>query len=128
MWRYGVRCNARLTMRGAVPQWHHSPLLSSNRLASVLFLIAVSQAANLEFESKVHEAELRAQLTPHGRSRISYRCNRAVIFRSDQWHESEPFVFESGYTEVRAELPCATTWDQGIACIAAKSAPCAPVP
>ena len=70
----------------------------------VLPLEQPTQAANREFESKGHEAELRAQLTPHGRSRISYKCNRAVIFRSDQWHESEPFVFESGYTERRLNL------------------------
>ena len=36
--------------------------------------------------------------------RIPYRCNRAAIFVSDQYHESQPFVFAAGYAQRRVNL------------------------
>ena len=35
---------------------------------------------------------------------IPYQCNRAVIFVSDQYHESLPFRFAPGYAQRRANL------------------------
>ena len=35
---------------------------------------------------------------------VPYRCNRAVIFVSDQYHESLPFRFAPGYSQRRANL------------------------
>ena len=35
---------------------------------------------------------------------IDYRCNRAVLFASDQYHESLPFTFAAGYANRRVNL------------------------
>ena len=35
---------------------------------------------------------------------IPYQCNRAVIFVSDQYHESLPFRFAQGYDNRRVNL------------------------
>ena len=35
---------------------------------------------------------------------IPYQCNRAVIFVSDQYHESLPFRFAPGYDNRRVNL------------------------
>ena len=60
---------------------------------------------NHEFESEAAEQALRAQLVAAGRVRtIGYRCNRAAIFVSDQYHESLPFRFRPGYEHRRANL------------------------
>lgn len=104
------------------PDQHHNPSVPTRLAEFRPFPHCGLQAANCEFESLAHETELREQLTPHGRSYVPYRCNRAVIFRSDQWHESEPYTFEGGYTEVRfVRLRAASAVGaQSVACTSAK--------
>jgi hypothetical protein len=64
-----------------------------------------TQAINREFASAAEEATLREQLTAGGNVlRIPYRCNRAVVFVSDQYHESLPFRFAAGYENRRVNL------------------------
>ena len=51
------------------------------------------------------EGHLRQTLTAAGRvTTIPYKCNRAAIFVSDQYHESLPFTFAPGYAQRRANL------------------------
>lgn len=50
------------------------------------------------------ERALRAELAKEGVFTVPYRCNRAVIFVSDQYHESLPFRFASGYENRRVNL------------------------
>ena len=64
-----------------------------------------TQVVNKEYASAAHEAELREQLTLGGPvTTIPYRCNRAAIFVSDQYHESLPFRFAPGYAQRRTNL------------------------
>lgn len=64
-----------------------------------------TQAVNHEFASSKAEAAFRDELSAGGKvCTIPYRCNRAAIFVSDQYHESLPFRFASGYENRRANL------------------------
>lgn len=64
-----------------------------------------TQSVNREYESAAAEQTLRDELTGKGRVlTIPYRCNRAAIFISDQYHESLPFRFAPGYASRRANL------------------------
>ena len=64
-----------------------------------------TQNVNREYESRAAEAALRETLLRAGRvTRVEYRCNRAAIFVSDQYHESLPFSFARGYAQRRANL------------------------
>lgn len=64
-----------------------------------------TQSVNREYESAAAEASLRETLQAAGRVlTVPYRCNRASIFVSDQYHESLPFTFASGYDQRRANL------------------------
>ena len=49
---------------------------------------------NREFSSPEEEAQLRATLAQGGVTHVDYKCNRATIFVSDQFHASEPFEFK----------------------------------
>jgi len=75
-------------------------------------------AANHEFASVAAEDTLRRKLLAkvahgdtngdhvqtRGARQVPYACNRAVIFVSDQYHESEPFKFKPGYENRRCNL------------------------
>ena len=64
-----------------------------------------THAVNRTFESAAHEEELRDQLSANGPvTTIPYKCNRAAVFVSDQYHESLPFRFAPGYAQRRANL------------------------
>ena len=64
-----------------------------------------TQEVNHEFESAKVEGTLRESLIAKGSVRtVPYRCNRAAIFVSDQYHESLPFKFAPGYEMRRANL------------------------
>ena len=64
-----------------------------------------TQAVNREFDSAAAERALRDELTASGSVRsVPYRCNRATIFVSDQYHESLPFRFAAGYEQRRVNL------------------------
>ena len=68
-------------------------------------LEASTPQVNHEFKSRGEEERLREELTAAGAvTTIPYRCNRACIFVSDQYHESLPFRFETGYPQRRANL------------------------
>ena len=74
-------------------------------LAQVPALEQPTPAVNREFASEADEEGLRATLSARGEvRRIGYRCNRAVIFVSDQYHETEPFRFKPGYEHRRVNL------------------------
>ena len=63
------------------------------------------QAINREYKSTATEAALREELKAAGCvTTIPYKCNRAAIFISDQYHESLPFRFAPGYGNRRANL------------------------
>jgi hypothetical protein len=85
-------------------------------------------AANHEFDSPAAEEALRRRLRAGGVSQmggtgaadglgqaggtgaaggmteVAYACNRAVVFISDQYHESQPFQFHPGYQNRRCNL------------------------
>jgi hypothetical protein len=62
------------------------------------------QQVNHEFADG-EEATLREQLKAAGAvHHIQYKCNRAAIFVSDQYHESMPFRFAAGYENRRCNL------------------------
>lgn len=62
-------------------------------------------AANHEFDSPAAEEALRRRLRGQaGVTEVPYACNRAVVFVSDQYHESQPFQFRPGYTNRRCNL------------------------
>lgn len=64
-----------------------------------------TSAVNKEYDSEATEASLRQSLVSAGQVRtIPYRCNRAAVFVSDQYHESLPFRFAAGYEHRRANL------------------------
>ena len=64
-----------------------------------------TQGVNHEFGSDGAEASLRQTLVAAGTVRtVAYRCNRAAVFVSDQYHESLPFSFREGYEQRRANL------------------------
>ena len=56
---------------------------------------ALRQAVNREF-GEGEESQLRASLAAGGVLTVPYKCNRAVLFVSDQYHESLPFRFAPG--------------------------------
>ncbi len=63
------------------------------------------QVANTEFASREAEDELRTRLRGAGEATVvDYRCNRAVLFVSDLFHESLPFRFLPGYHNRRVNL------------------------
>ena len=63
-----------------------------------------TQAVNREYEG-AQEATLRDELGRMGKvTNVPYKCNRAVIFVSDQYHESLPFRFAPGYDNRRVNL------------------------
>ena len=53
-----------------------------------------------------HEAPIRAFLAESGAraTRIPYRCNRAVIFDSDLFHETDVMSFRDGYDSRRINI------------------------
>lgn len=60
---------------------------------------------NREFRDASDEASLRESLAGAGATTtVQYKCNRACIFVSDQYHESLPFRFAPGYAQRRANL------------------------
>ena len=63
---------------------------------------------NKEFASAAEEAAFREELAAKsgagGLTHVPYRCNRAAIFVSDQYHVSEPFEFRPGYANHRVNL------------------------
>jgi hypothetical protein len=59
---------------------------------------------NHEFSSPEDEAAMYADLSKNGVNSIDYKCNRAVIFISDQYHTSQPFEFKEGYENQRVNL------------------------
>ena len=64
-----------------------------------------TQQVNREYESAAAESSLRDTLSAAGRVlTVPYKCNRAAIFVSDQYHESLPFRFAPGYSQRRANL------------------------
>ena len=64
-----------------------------------------TQSVNREFESAAEEAALRERLKAEGEVvTVPYACNRAVVFVSDQYHESLPFRFAPGYANRRCNL------------------------
>ena len=64
-----------------------------------------TQSVNREFESAAEEAALRERLKAEGDVvTVPYACNRAVVFVSDQYHESLPFRFAPGYANRRCNL------------------------
>ena len=65
-----------------------------------------AQAVNREF-GEGEESRLRASLASGGVLTVPYKCNRAVLFISDQYHESLPFRFAPG--EARASARAAET-------------------
>ena len=63
-----------------------------------------TSAVNREF-AHGEESDLRAALEAHGTvTRIPYKCNRATLFVSDQYHESVPFRFAPAYAQRRVNL------------------------
>ncbi|KAL1511297.1 hypothetical protein AB1Y20_006102 [Prymnesium parvum] len=62
-----------------------------------------TQSVNREFEDG-EEAALREKLSAEGVVKVDYKCNRAVLFVSDQYHESLPFRFAPGYSNRRVNL------------------------
>jgi hypothetical protein len=50
------------------------------------------------------EAEFYAELAKDGIFKIPYKCNRAAVFVSDQYHVSEPFQFRPGLDNHRVNL------------------------
>ena len=80
---------------GGLRIYSHVPPLEGKR----------TQEVNHEFKSEDDEARLRAELSGAGEvTTVPYRCNRACIFVSDQYHESLPFKFRTGYAQRRANL------------------------
>ncbi len=64
-----------------------------------------ASAFNHEFGSAPEEQALRAELAAAGGvRRVEYACNRAALFVSDMYHESEPFRFAPGYDSRRVNL------------------------
>ena len=60
---------------------------------------------NHVFDTPDAEEALRAQLRAAGEvTTVPYRCNRATVFVSDQYHESLAFRFAPGYQQRRANL------------------------
>jgi hypothetical protein len=59
---------------------------------------------NHEFENADLEKEFYKDLEQHGVVSVKYKCNRAVLFVSDQYHVSTPFRFAEGYENCRANL------------------------
>lgn len=60
---------------------------------------------NREFASDAEEESLRDELRSAGPvERVDYRCNRATLFVSDLWHESQPFEFVNSVEEPRVNL------------------------
>lgn len=60
---------------------------------------------NREFSSAAEEEALRAELRAAGPVKhVDYKCNRATLFVSDLWHESEPFDFTNSVEEPRVNL------------------------
>lgn len=60
---------------------------------------------NQEFSSLTAELNFMADLRKKGTSTlVPYKRNRAVLFVSDQYHVSEPFVFKDEYEHFRCNL------------------------
>jgi hypothetical protein len=59
---------------------------------------------NHEFSSPEEEAAFYAEMAKEGVNSVNYKCNRAVIFISDQYHTSQPFEFKEGYENQRVNL------------------------
>ena len=72
-------------------------------------LVVWSVSAPLDWNPEVYnrdEARIRAFLKESGASavRVPYRANRAVIFDSDLFHETDAFSFNEGYLNRRINL------------------------
>ena len=86
-------------------QWTAEPSVPRRRARwQVPALEQPTPSVNREYAAGVEEG-LRERLSAAGEVRtIPYKCNRAAVFVSDQYHESLPFRFEPGYAQRRANL------------------------
>ena len=89
---------------GIVEHLYWGPVLPESEDLTYLYSFNVE----MTFETvpaTADEEGLRVTLSARGEvRRIGYRCNRAVIFVSDQYHETEPFRFKPGYEHRRVNL------------------------
>ena len=54
---------------------------------------------NMQWQEKERHAVMK-----HEKVAVNYRANRAVLFMSELFHETQPYVFKSGYTNGRLNV------------------------